>query len=140
MDSAPTASLGGTFGGNPVVCAAALESIREIQKAMRNVPRIHAILTKRLSALANGFESVGDVRGLGAMHAIEFVKDRRSKEPDTEWPRTVQMEALRRGLILITTGFHNNCIRFLPPLNIPTPLLERSMDLFEEALAAAVTA
>jgi 4-aminobutyrate aminotransferase/(S)-3-amino-2-methylpropionate transaminase len=137
MDAPNPGSLGGTFGGNPVVCAAALESIKAVDAATKKVPALERLMRRRLAESAGRFEAIGEARGVGAMWALEFVKDRRTKEPDAELPQRVQLEALRRGLILITAGFHNNCIRLLPPLNIPLPLMGQALDLLDQAIAAA---
>jgi len=138
MDAPGPASLGGTFGGNPVVCAAALEAVKEIEKAIPKVPKLEALLRRRLGEIAESNECVGEARGIGAMWALEFVKDRRTKEPDADLARAVQLAGLRNGLMLLTAGFHSNCVRFLPPLNIPLPLLEDAMGRLEVSLRAAV--
>jgi 4-aminobutyrate aminotransferase/(S)-3-amino-2-methylpropionate transaminase len=137
MDAPQPGGLGGTFGGNPVVCAAALEAIREIEAAIPKVPRVEAVLAKRLAEIGSAHASVGEVRGIGAMWALEFVKDRRTKEPDAELARAVQLAGLRKGLVLLTAGFYGNCVRLLPPINIPLDLLETSLDLLEESVDAA---
>jgi 4-aminobutyrate aminotransferase/(S)-3-amino-2-methylpropionate transaminase len=72
------------------------------------------------------------------MWAIEFVKDRATKEPDSDLARAVQMASLRSGLVLLTAGFYNNCVRLLPPLNIPIPLMERALDLLEDSIKMAL--
>ncbi len=137
MDAPGPASLGGTFGGNPVVCAAALEAIREIEKVLPRVPRLEALLRKRLGGIAESNECVGETRGIGAMWALEFVKSRKTREPDGDLARAVQLEGLKRGVMLLTAGYYNNCIRFLPPLNVPLPLMEEALDRVEAAVRAA---
>src|SRR5213083_3805983 len=84
MDAPGPGSLGGTFGGNPVVCAAALEAIDEIQKALPKTRKLEALIGKRLDEMAEGHERIGEARGIGAMWALEFVKDPRTKEPDVD--------------------------------------------------------
>jgi len=138
MQSPGPASLGGTFGGSPVVCAAALEAIKAIEKARKNVPRLEALLRKRLDAIRGSHECVGEARGIGAMWALEFVKDRRTKEPDSDLARAIQLAGLGKGLMLLTAGYYGNCVRLLPPLNIPLPLMETSLDLLEESIDAAL--
>src|SRR2546426_853210 len=132
MDLPAPGSLGGTFGGNPVVCAAALESIDVIQKALPKTKKLEGLIRKRLDEIFEGHDRVGEVRGIGAMWALEFVKDRRTKEPDVELARAVQLAGLKNGLILLTAGFYNNCIRLLPPINIPLPLMAKVLDLLED--------
>lgn len=138
MQAPGPASLGGTFGGSPVVCAAALEAVRSIQRAMPKVPKLEALLRRRATELFESHERIGEVRGIGAMWALEFVKDRRTKEPDADFARAVQLAGLRNGLMLLTAGYHNNCIRLLPPLNIPLPLMDKAFDLLEDSLQMAL--
>ena len=138
MDRPGPGSLGGTFGGNPVVCAAALEAIDVIQKALPKTKKLEALIRKRLDEIFEGHDRVGEVRGIGAMWALEFVKDRRTKEPDVELARAVQLAGLQNGLVLLTAGFFNNCIRLLPPINIPLPLMAKALDLLEDSLDLAL--
>jgi 4-aminobutyrate aminotransferase/(S)-3-amino-2-methylpropionate transaminase len=138
MDAPKPGGLGGTFGGNPVVCAAALEAIGAIEKAMPKVPRLEALLRKRLGGIAGDHDRVGEARGIGAMWALEFVRDRRTKEPDADLARAVQLAGLRNGLMLLTAGYHGNCIRLLPPINIPLPTMEKALDLLEDSLEMAL--
>ena len=95
-------------------------------------------MAKRLREIFEGHDSVGEARGIGAMWALEFVKDRRTKEPDAELTRAVQLAGLKNGLMLLTAGFYNNCIRLLPPINIPIPLMEKALDLLEDSLDMAL--
>jgi 4-aminobutyrate aminotransferase/(S)-3-amino-2-methylpropionate transaminase len=138
MDAPGPGSLGGTFGGNPVVCAAALKAVDEIERELPKVKRLEATIRKRLGEIHEAHDRVGEVRGIGAMWALEFVKDRRTKEPDVELARATQQTGLRNGLILLTAGFYNNCIRLLPPINIPIPLMEKALDLLTDSLDMAV--
>ena len=78
------------------------------------------------------------MRGIGAMWAIEFVKSRRTKEPDVDLARNVQLAGLKNGLMLLTAGYYNNCVRLLPPLTIPLPLLDEALDLLEDSLQMAL--
>lgn len=138
MDAPGPASLGGTFGGNPVVCAAALEAVDAIQKTLPKVPRLEALIRRRLIEIYESRERVGEARGIGAMWALEFVKNRKTKEPDSDLARAVQLAGLKNGLMLLTAGFYNNCIRLLPPLNIPLPLMDKALDLLEDSLEMAL--
>src|SRR2546422_5446885 len=138
MDRPGPGSLGGTFGGNPVVCAAALEAIDVIQKALPKTKRLESLIRKRLDEIFEGHDRVGEVRGIGAMWALEFVKDRRTKEPDVELARAVQLAGLKNGLVLLTAGFFNNCIRLLPPINIPLPPTAKALDPLEDSLDLAL--
>jgi 4-aminobutyrate aminotransferase/(S)-3-amino-2-methylpropionate transaminase len=138
MDAPSPSSLGGTFGGNPVVCAAALKAVDEIERELPKTRRLEALMGKRLREIFENHKSVGEVRGIGAMWALEFVKDRRTKEPDAELARAVQLAGLKNGLMLLTAGFFNNCIRLLPPINIPIPLMEKALHLLEDSLDLAL--
>src|SRR2546422_779758 len=138
MDRPGPGSLGGTFGGNPVVCAAALEAIDVIQKALPKTKRLESLIRKRLDEIFEGQTRVGEIRRIGAMWALEFVKDRRTKEPDVELARAVQLAGLKNGLVLLPAGFFNNCIRLLPPINIPLPLMAKAPDLLEGSLDLAL--
>ncbi len=138
MEAPGPASLGGTFGGNPVVCAAALEAVKVIQRAIPKVPRLEAIMGKRLNEIFEGRDRIGEVRGIGAMWALEFVKDRRTKEPDADLARAVQLSGLKNGLMLLPAGYYGNCVRLLPPLNIPLPLMDRAFDLLEDSIDMAL--
>src|SRR3989440_2256548 len=121
MDRPGPGSLGGTFGGNPVVCAAALEAIDEIQKALPKTERLESLLRKRLGQIFEGPDRVGEGRGVGAMWALEFVKDRQTKEPDVELARAGQLAGLKNGLVLLTAGLFHNITRLLPPCDSPPP-------------------
>lgn len=138
MDAPGPGSLGGTFGGNPVVCAAALKAVDEIERELSKTRRLEALMGKRLREILENHESVGEARGIGAMWALEFVKDRRTKEPDAELARAVQLAGLKNGLLLLTAGFYNNCIRLLPPINIPIPLMEKALHLLEDSVDLAL--
>ena len=140
METPGPASLGGTFGGNPVVCAAALEAVKGIQKILPKVPRLEALMHTRLDELYERFERIGEVRGIGAMWAMEFVKDRGTKEPDSDLARAVQLGGLQNGLMLLPAGYYGNCVRLLPPLNIPLPLMGKAFDRLEDTIAAALKA
>ncbi|MGH3477852.1 MAG: aminotransferase class III-fold pyridoxal phosphate-dependent enzyme, partial [Nocardioidaceae bacterium] len=138
MDAVHVGGLGGTYGGNPVACAAALgaiETMREQNLADAAV-EIEQILLPRLQGLAEKFPAIGDVRGRGAMVAIELV------EPGTTTPAPAVAAAISaachaRGVLTLTCGTFGNVLRFLPPLVIPQPLLVEAMDVVEEAVAAA---
>jgi len=138
MDAVHVGGLGGTYGGNPVACAAALgaiETMREQNLADAAV-EIEQILLPRLQGLAEKFPAIGDVRGRGAMVAIELV------EPGTTTPAPAVAAAISaachaRGVLTLTCGTFGNVLRFLPPLVIPQPLLVEAMDVVEEAAAAA---
>lgn len=139
MDAPHPGGLGGTFSGNPVACAAALATLDELanEEFLARARVIGARLRQRLEGLAVAHPAIGDVRGVGPMLAIEFVKDERK----TPWPELVlevTRQALARGVIVIRAGLYSNCLRFLPPLNITDDQLDEALDVVAEAIAAAV--
>ena len=92
----------------------------------------------RMLEWQGGFAEIGDVRGLGAMLALELVRDRATKEPAPDLALRVAEEALERGLLLLRAGVHSNCIRVLCPLVITDPELDEALDAWDEALAAVL--
>lgn len=138
MDKPGDSTIGGTFVGNPVACEAALHVLDVIEK-QHLLERSKAI-GRRLKEAFTGFQDkygfVGDVRGLGAMVALEFVKNRNSKEPAPEISTKVVKAAMKKGLLLLKSGVQGNCIRCLAPLVITDEQLEEAIDIigqcFEE--------
>jgi 4-aminobutyrate aminotransferase / (S)-3-amino-2-methylpropionate transaminase / 5-aminovalerate transaminase len=139
MDAPHVGGLGGTYGGNPVACAAALGAIRTIEeeRLVDRAAQIGSVMLPRLAALQEGFEAIGDVRGRGAMVAIELVKNRTTKEPDPAVTQRIAAACHAAGLVVLTCGTYGNVLRFLPPLVIPDHLLAEGLDILEDALAAA---
>jgi 4-aminobutyrate aminotransferase / (S)-3-amino-2-methylpropionate transaminase / 5-aminovalerate transaminase len=136
MDSVHVGGLGGTYGGNPVACAAALgaiETMRELDLPSR-AKRIEEIMKPRLRKLADQYSMIGDVRGRGAMLAIELVKPG-GKEPDPQATAALAKACHQEGLLVLTTGTYGNVMRFLPPLVIGEDLLHEGLDVLEGALA-----
>jgi 4-aminobutyrate aminotransferase/(S)-3-amino-2-methylpropionate transaminase len=134
MSAPGPASLGGTFGGNPVCCAGALESIKLTKKALPNTAMINRVEKKRLEEWKQKYEWVGDVRGLGAMLGMEFVKTKKGKEPVPEFTKNVQLNCFKHGLYILTAGQFNNVIRMHPPLIIEESLLTTGLDIVEAAM------
>jgi 4-aminobutyrate aminotransferase / (S)-3-amino-2-methylpropionate transaminase / 5-aminovalerate transaminase len=137
MDAVHPGGLGGTFGGNPLACEAALAAIEEIesQKLTERARWIGEIMLPRLRALAERYPAIGDVRGRGAMIAIELVSGDGS--PDPQLTGAVARRCHAAGLLVLTAGTYGNVLRFLPPLVIPEHLLMEGLDLLDEAFAAA---
>jgi 4-aminobutyrate aminotransferase/(S)-3-amino-2-methylpropionate transaminase len=138
MDAAHVGGLGGTFGGNPVACAAALAAIETI-KADNLVARageIERIMLSRLHRMQAEDNRIGDVRGRGAMIAIELVHED-SFDPDPELTAAVAARARAQGVIVLTCGTYGNVMRFLPPLSISDELLNDGLNVLAEAFAAA---
>lgn len=138
MDATHGGGLGGTYGGNPVACAAALASIDafENEGLLERAREIGGILRARLESLQASDPRIGDVRGHGAMIAAEFV-DPVTNAPDPALTSAVAKAAIAEGVIVLTCGTYGNVIRFLPPLSIPDHLLNEGLDVVATALAAA---
>ena len=140
MEVGHVGGLGGTYGGNPLACAAALavlDVMEEDHLAARGVvvgDRIRA----RFLEWQRRYPEIGDVRGLGGMVAMELVKDPATKEPAKELTGKIAAEALKRGLLLLTAGTFGNVIRVLVPLTVEDAVLEEGLGVMEEALRAAV--
>jgi 4-aminobutyrate aminotransferase/(S)-3-amino-2-methylpropionate transaminase len=139
MDSVHVGGLGGTYGGNPVAAAAALAVLDKIESEglLERSRAVGETIDARLRAMRNRFDAVDDVRGRGAMRAMEFVADRATKEPlDGAIMTALGRAALERGLIVLTAGTYGNVVRLLPPVTIDDGLLDEGLDLLEEAVAA----
>jgi 4-aminobutyrate aminotransferase/(S)-3-amino-2-methylpropionate transaminase len=139
MDAPGDSAIGGTYVGNPVAQAAALAvlDVFEDEGLVERAAEIGDTMLTRMRGWQDRFAAVGDVRGLGAMLAIELVKDRATKQPAAELATAVADAALQRGLLLLKAGIYSNCIRVLCPLVITDAELEEALDVWEEALEAA---
>jgi 4-aminobutyrate aminotransferase/(S)-3-amino-2-methylpropionate transaminase len=136
MDAAHAGGLGGTYGGNPVACAAALgaiETMKELDLPAK-ARRIGEVMTARLAAMQEKFPAIGEVRGRGAMIAVELVEPG-TKTPDAALTGAVARACHSAGLIVLTCGTYGNVLRFLPPLVIGEDLLNEGLDIIEEAFA-----
>jgi 4-aminobutyrate aminotransferase len=143
MDASAPGGLGGTYAGNPVACAAAhavLDIIEEEKLCDRavSIGRIMMDRTRELAQKSN-LNCIGDVRGLGAMCAVELVKDQQTHEPAPQLTQALLKAANARGLILLSCGTYGNVIRFLSPLTASDALVREGMDIFEASLTEAVT-
>jgi 4-aminobutyrate aminotransferase/(S)-3-amino-2-methylpropionate transaminase len=140
MDAPEEGGVGGTFVGNPVAQAAALAVLDVIadENLVERSAALGEAMRARLESWQSRFPQVGDVRGLGSMLAVELVEDSASKRPATELASRVVAEALARGLLLLKSGVHGNCIRVLVPLVISDAELDEALQVWEDALAAAL--
>jgi 4-aminobutyrate aminotransferase/(S)-3-amino-2-methylpropionate transaminase len=140
MDAGPPGAVGGTYVGNPVALSAALAvlDVFESEGLVERSRQIGDAVRTRMVSWQERWPVIGDVRGLGAMLAIEFVSDPAARIPAPELAQAVIDQALARGLLLITCGIHSNCIRELVPLVITDGELEEALAVWEEALAAAL--
>lgn len=140
MDSVKPGIIGGTYGGNALACAAALQVLNVIEEdhlAERSV-EIGAKCMERFHEWQEKYEVVGDVRGLGAMIGIEYVKDKKTKEPAPELVNAIVTYAANHGLLIENAGIYGNVIRFLAPLVITDEQLEAGFKIFEEAIVACM--
>jgi 4-aminobutyrate aminotransferase len=141
MDAPDPGGLGGTYGGNPISCAAALAVLDAIETEglCERSQRMGARMIERLEGFkrSNDCRPIGDVRGLGAMVAFELVKERGTHEPDPDATKAVTAKALQHGLIILSCGYYGNTVRLLAPLTIEDAHLQEGLDYLGEALRAA---
>ncbi|MFJ8452456.1 4-aminobutyrate--2-oxoglutarate transaminase [Bacillus paramycoides] len=137
MDASGPGQLGGTFSGSPVACAAALAvlDIIEEENLVKRAIEIGERMMEVFNSWKDKYEVVGDVRGIGAMTAIELVKDKETKEPATEEVKAIMKETHSKGVITISAGIYSNVLRFLPPLVITDEQLEEGLTILEAAIA-----
>ncbi|MBI2066907.1 MAG: 4-aminobutyrate--2-oxoglutarate transaminase [Deltaproteobacteria bacterium] len=136
MDSPQTGGIGGTFGGNPVSCAAALAAIETIEKngLCKKAQTLGERIWGRMKRLEKEIPTIGEIRGLGAMIAVELVKDRQTKKPNKEAVDHVISTAARRGVLLLAAGLWGNVLRFLPPLSITESQIDEALDVVHDCL------
>ncbi|MGM7634114.1 4-aminobutyrate--2-oxoglutarate transaminase [Bacillus sp. Hm123] len=142
MEAASPGELGGTYSGSPLGCAAALAviDIIEEEKISERGAVLGQLVMDRLNQLAEKYEAIGEIRGLGSMVAVELVKDRTTKEPNKELTNAIITEANNRGLLIISAGAYGNVLRFLMPLVITDEQVAEGLEILEEAFEAAVSA
>jgi 4-aminobutyrate aminotransferase / (S)-3-amino-2-methylpropionate transaminase / 5-aminovalerate transaminase len=139
MDAPHLGGVGGTYGGSPVACVAAIEAIKILNSAgfLQRVHEVGEIIRTTLEGWKEKYKLIGDVRGIGAMRLVEFVKDRNSKEPDADTTLEIIKDAVAHGLIMIRAGLFSNCIRLLPPIVITDEQLKEGLQVLEDAIARA---
>lgn len=137
MEAVHVGGIGGTYGGNPVAAAVALKVIEVMERDdyPAKGARVGDVVRERFAKMREKYPLIGDVRGLGAMVAMELVKDRASKVPAAEECGLVISECYKKGLILIKAGVYNNVIRFLAPLSITEEQLTEGLDILENSIA-----
>ena len=140
MDSVEPGVIGGTFGGNPLACSAALKviEIMERDNFEKRSKEIGEIVRKRYKEMQDKYDVVGDVRGIGAMIGIEFVKDKKTKEPAPELTKRIILECANNGLLVEGAGTYNNVIRFLAPLVITNEQLYAGLAIIENVIKACI--
>jgi 4-aminobutyrate aminotransferase/(S)-3-amino-2-methylpropionate transaminase len=139
IDSVHLGGLGSTYGGNPVACAAAVESIKAIADPafLALSVRMGEHIQARLRQMAGRIPAIGEVRGIGPMAAIELVTDHESREPAADIAAATVAGALERGLLLLKTGIYDNVLRVLVPISATDDDLETGLNRLEESLVAA---
>ncbi|MBI4818806.1 MAG: 4-aminobutyrate--2-oxoglutarate transaminase [Deltaproteobacteria bacterium] len=135
MDAVPVGGVGGTFAGNPVSCAAAMAAIRtlELEVSSGRAEALGQRVRSRLEAFAERKSSIGEVRGLGPMIAMELVRDRKTKEPADSETKEIITRARNKGLLLLSAGTYSNVLRLLFPLTIPEDALDEGLEILEQS-------
>jgi len=142
MDKPLPGGLGGTYAGNPLACAAALAvlDVFEEEKLLDRSKAVGETLMTGLKAIARKHASIGEVRGLGAMVAVELFKNGDLHQPDADLTKRVCAEAIKRGLVMLSCGTYGNVLRILVPLTVPDAQLAEGLGLLAEAFDAATAA
>jgi 4-aminobutyrate aminotransferase/(S)-3-amino-2-methylpropionate transaminase len=140
LDAPQVGGLGGTYGGNPLACAAALAvlDVMEAEQIPARAARMGDRLRTRFCQWAGRYSCIGDVRGLGAMIGMELVTDRETRMPDKAITQRLLAAALERGVILLSSGTFSNTVRVLAPLNTPDDVLDEGLAVMEQAFDAVV--
>jgi 4-aminobutyrate aminotransferase/(S)-3-amino-2-methylpropionate transaminase len=142
MDAPGDSAIGGTYVGNPVAQAAALAvlDVFEEESLVDRAAQLGETMRERMLGWQQLWDAIGDVRGLGAMLAIELVHDRETKDPAPEVASAIVEAAAARGLLLLKSGIYSNCIRVLVPLVISEAELDEALGVWEDALAETLGA
>ncbi|MCX7711402.1 MAG: 4-aminobutyrate--2-oxoglutarate transaminase [Clostridia bacterium] len=140
MDAPGAGEIGGTYGGSPLACAAALKVMEKIDKddLAKKAEMIGNILMKRLGEMKEKYPVIGDIRGLGAMVGMEFVKDQKTKEPYAEIIKQITGYAYNKGVLFLSAGIFSNVLRFLPPLVMTEEQVNYGMDILDEAIEKCI--
>jgi len=138
MKSPQPGGMGGTYSGNPLACAAAIETIKTIREPafLARATAVGQRIRASLEQIARETDLIGDIRGLGPMLAVELVTDKEKKTPAAEETLKLRQEALQRGLIILPNGLYFNCVRFLPPLIVSDAVIDEGMAVLEQAFQA----
>jgi 4-aminobutyrate aminotransferase/(S)-3-amino-2-methylpropionate transaminase len=138
MDSVHPSGIGGTYGGNPIACEAALAvfDIFESENLLDKAKKLGETLNATFRGFQEKYDIIGDVRGIGPMIAMELVKDRHAKTPATEETRALVKYCLERGLLILACGAYGNILRFLMPLVITDEQLQKGLAIIDDGLAA----
>lgn len=139
MDAPHIGGVGSTYGGNPLACVAALEALNILKGSgfLDQAKDIEATVRSVFEPLKKEIPLLGDIRGMGGMMALEFVKNTDTKEPEVDFVIDVVGRSLQKGVICMRAGLYSNCIRFLPPLNIPRDMLTEALEHVAESIREA---
>ncbi len=140
MDAVPAGTIGGTYCGNPLACASALKVIEVMEKEdyPGKAKKIGAIAMDKFNEWKEKYEVIGDVRGIGSMIGVEFVKDKATKEANAEIVGKIVNYAVKKGLMLEAAGTYGNVIRFLCPLCVTDEQLKKGLEIYEEAIISCM--
>ncbi|OLC46000.1 MAG: 4-aminobutyrate--2-oxoglutarate transaminase [Acidobacteria bacterium 13_1_40CM_65_14] len=142
LDAAHLGGVGGTFGGSPVACAAALEAVHLIRQPefLAHARRLGDVMREVMNGWKSNWPIVGDVRGLGPMMLAEFVTDRATKEPATpDDTLKIVRRAVANGVVVMRAGLFSNCVRLLPPLTMPEDMLQEGLQALGRAIESVAT-
>ena len=139
IDAPHLGGVGGTYGGNPLACVAAIEAVKILssQEFLKRTNEVGELIRLTLENWKSKYKFIGDVRGLGAMRLVEFVKDRETKEPDADLTLEIIRDAVSKGIMLIRAGLFSNCIRLLPPMVMTDEQLKEGLEVLEGGIARA---
>ena len=140
MDKIAPGGLGGTYAGNPIACAAALAvlDVMRDEDILGRAEKLGKQVRRSLDEMSQRLDCIGDVRGLGAMLAVELVKNRKTKEPAPHLAQAAVARAATRGLVIITCGVYGNVMRVMVPLNAPLEMVDEGMGILEASLTDAL--
>ncbi len=139
IDAPHLGGVGGTYGGNPLACVAAIEAVKILssKEFLQRTSEVGELIRTTLENWQAKYKFIGDVRGVGAMRLVEFVKDRETKEPDPDLTLEIIRDAVSHGMLLIRAGLFSNCIRLLPPMVMTDEQLQEGLQVLEDAIARA---
>ncbi len=140
FDALPGSSIGSTFGGNPVACRAGIEVLKIIdnEKLLDRAVEYGKIIDRRFKEMQSKYSVIGETRGIGAMRAIEFIKDRETWQPDADTTGKVIQEAMKNGAVLAGAGIHKNVIRLLIPLVMTEEELNEGLDVLDKSIKKVI--
>jgi 4-aminobutyrate aminotransferase/(S)-3-amino-2-methylpropionate transaminase len=139
IDAPHLGGVGGTYGGNPLACVAAIEAVKILssKEFLKRVNEVGELIRSTLESWKSKYKLIGDVRGVGAMRLVEFVKDRKTREPDADFTLEIIRDAISHGIILSRAGLFSNCIRLLPPIVMTDEQLKEGLSVLEDAIKRA---